>query len=280
MKSNLQLKEQQDHEIARTLRRERIRADKMDLFGEHPPDELLKPYDIAKSGKSRVEKLQRKYTARPRNIRRAWNRVQLYLPELMNAKDPQDVFEMSTAHGGILEVLRHFGHRVLGNDFANMVRPVETNERSMFRDLNDTSFKRSIDDFGIPVASASGEAPDWPYRPIIEATGLPMAIFDGGHVPYPLDDKSFDVTICCQAIEHYCHPRDWMEVVDEFSRISRKTILVMLNRLVPSLAADEEYRAAFNSFRLQMRGYDRNGFACTACFMHWGGANVFKLTAV
>jgi len=29
-----------------------------------------------------------------------------------------------------------------------------------------------------------------------------------------------------------------------------------------------------------MRSYDRNGFTCIACFMHWGGANVFKLTAV
>ena len=279
MKTNLRAKAPKIHQVVRAVRQERIRADKMDLFGEQPPVDLLTPYVVAEADKPRVAKLHRKYTNRARNIRRAWNRVQLYLPELLTSDTPQDVFEMSTAHGAMLEVLRYFGHSVLGNDFANMVRPTDTEERAQFRGLNDESFSRGVDDYGIPISVSRSDTPDWPYRSIIEAANLPMAVFDGGHVPYPLQDKSFDVTICMQAIEHYCHPRDWMAIIDEFCRVSNKTVLVMLNRLIGSLEADKEYAGDFNAFRRQMRGYHRNGFACTACFMHWGGANVFKLTA-
>lgn len=267
----------EDPQVRKLIKAERIKADTLDLFGEEPPAELMTDYPLDAEGQERNAAIQKKYAKRPLNIRRSWNRCQLYLPELLSTDTPHDVLEMSTAHGGMLEVIRHFGHNVVGNDYANMVSRRKGQDMSQFRSLNDADFKRFEDDIGIPIGE--GEEPDWPYRHIVEALELPVRIFDAGHVPYPFEDKSFDVVMCFQAIEHYCHPRDWMGIVDEFCRLSRKTVFILLNRLIPEFRAQDDYRAAFDTFRRDMRGYRRNGFACTGCFVHWDQAYGFKLTA-
>lgn len=266
-----------DPEIRKLVRQERNKADNLDLFGEKPPAALMTPYPLSPEGKERSAKLQQKYVDRARNIERCWNRIQLYLPELLTTKDPHRVLEMSTAHGAMLEILRHYGHDVVGNDFANMVSRRAGQEMSQFRALNDETFTRTEDDIGLPIEGATEI--DWPYRHIVESIGLPMKIFDAGHVPYPFEDKQFDVIICSQAIEHYCHPTDWMPIVDEFCRLSRKTVFVLLNRLIPEFRAKEDYNAAFTAFRHGMRAYDRNGFHCVASFVHWDQALGFKLMA-
>lgn len=260
-----------DIKTRRMIKQERIKADTLDLFGEEPPAELLKPYVIAPEDQARVDELQKKYTNRERNIRRCWNRVQLYMPELMQGPS-HDVLELSAAHGGMLEVLRHYGHNVMGSDYANMVSKRNGEEMRQFRKLNDKTFVRQEDDFGLPIDNA-----DWPYRPICEAIDLPMTIFDAGKTPYPFDDKSYDYTMCFHAIEHYCHPDDWMDLVDEFCRITRKTVFIMLNRLVPEFRAKEDYNEAFTTFRRNMRDYNKNGFRCQATFVHWDSALGFKL---
>ena len=107
-----------------------------------------------------------------------------------------------------------------------------------------------------------------------------MEIFDAGRVPYPLADKSFDVTLCFQAIEHYCHPKDWLPIVDEFCRISRKSVFIMLNRLIPQFRDIPEYLSEFNAFRLAMRSYRQNGFVCVSSHVHWDQALGFKLMAI
>lgn len=265
-----------DPKIRKLVRKERTKADNLDLFGEAPPADLMTDYPLDEEGLVRNEKIQQKYAKRPRNIERSWNRVQLYFPELIGA-EPQDILEMSTAHGGMLEVLRHFGHRVMGTDYANMVWSKDGAAMAQFRKLNDDRFAREVDDYGNPI---DPEKPDWPYRHITEAIDLPMTVFDAGVTPYPFADKSYDVTMCFQAIEHYCHPSDWMRIVDEFCRISRKTVFVMLNRLIPEFRAKPDYKAAFDEFRLGMRGYRQNGFTCTASFVHWDQALGFKLQAL
>ncbi len=266
-----------DPEIRKLVRQERNKADNLDLFGEKPPAALMTPYPLSPEGKERSAKLQQKYVDRARNIERCWNRIQLYLPELLITKDPHRVLEMSTAHGAMLEILRHYGHDVVGNDFANMVSRRAGQEMSQFRALNDETFTRTEDDIGLPIEGATEI--DWPYRLIVESIALPMKIFDAGHVPYPFEDKQFDVIICSQAIEHYCHPTDWLPIVDEFCRLSRKTVFVLLNRLIPEFRAKEDYNAAFTAFRHGMRAYDRNGFHCVASFVHWDQALGFKLMA-
>ncbi len=266
-----------DPKIRKLVRAERTKADNLDLFGEKPPAELMTPYPLDDEGTARSALLQQKYVDRARNIERCWNRVQLYLPEMISAP-PMDVLEMSTAHGGMLEILRHFGHNVVGNDYANMVSKRAGQEMSQFRSLNDESFTRHEDDIGLPIAA--DETPDWPYRHIVESVGLPMKIFDAGHAPYPFEDKAVDVTICIQAIEHYCHPRDWMAIVDEFCRISRKSVFVMLNRLIPEFREKPDYLEAFTDFRLGMRSYRKHRFVCVGSHVHWDQALGFKLMAV
>lgn len=276
--TDMRIRDLGSRELQRLARLERKRGDWMDLFGEAPPDELLSPYTLCEEGQVRSGKLQQKYVNRKRNIERCWNRVQLYFPELV-ASEPQQVFEMSTAHGGMLEVLRHLGHSVLGNDFANMIYRRKGQPLAQLRAVNDKTFSRVEDDHGIAIPEEGEDAPDWPYRYIIESVDLPMSIFDAGKVPYPLADKSQDVVMCFQAIEHYCKPEDWMTIVDEFCRISRKTVFVMLNRLIPALERKDGYKHAFDQFRREMRDYDRNGFRCVSTHIHFGSVLGFKLCA-
>ncbi len=266
-----------DPVIRKIVRQERTKADNLDLFGEPPPAALMTPYLLDTDGLARSARLQPKYVNRARNIERCWNRVQLYLPELVSGSEPQDILEMSTAHGGMLEVLRHFGHNVTGNDYANMASRRKGQEMSQFRSLNDKTFSREEDDTGLPIVGA--DRPDWPYRHIVESIEIPMRIFDAGCAPYPLDDKSFDVTLCFQAIEHYCHPTDWLLIIDEFCRISRKSVFVMLNRLIPQFREIPDYLVAFDAFRLAMRSYRKNGFVCVSSHVHWDQALGFKLMA-
>ncbi len=257
--------------VARTLRA----ADSADLFGENAPEALLEPYKIDWDNTKVAHKLQRKYLDRGKNIRRCWNRIQLYLPELL-VGDPVRVLEMSTAHGAMLEILRHYGHEVLGNDYVNMVSgELDPKSNARFRTLNDEEFVPNVDDHGIE----NTEDAQWPYQEIIEAVDIPVKLFDAGQTPYPFEDKAFDVVICMQAIEHYCHPTGWLDVVAEFCRISTKSVVIMLNPMLPNMEAEPGYKDAYDGFRLAMRGYDAHGFRCTSCHVHWGKALIFKLTA-
>ncbi len=252
----------------------------MDLFADPLPEALSGHYPVKNVDARLSRQIQRKYKRRPTNLLRCWNRVQLFLPELMHHYGPRRrVLEMSTAHGGMLEVLRYFGHDVLGNDYLNLTANRENN-RAFFREVNDANFKRSFDDYGLPVPENGDAVVDWPYRAIIESIGIPMKLFDGGLVPYPFEDKEFDVLICMQAIDHYCHPKDWLSIIDEFCRVTRKSIVLVLNPLIRQFnGMPDDYPDAYNEARLALRSYRRNGFACSSCHMMWGEPVGFKLTA-
>lgn len=274
-----------DRDELRKLKREvrnlRVGCDTMDLFGDPVPQDLLSDYPAEDLDSQLSRNIQKKYKIRRNNTRRCWNRIQLYLPELMSHDGPKrKVLEMSTAHGGMLEVLRHFGHEVLGNDYVNMVSTTKDNQRAVFRNVNDTAFTREADDYGLPIPAAGEDLVDWPYRRIIESIGIPMALFDGGHTPYPFDDDTFDVVMCMQSIEHYCHPKDWGAIVDEFCRIARESVVVLLNPMMTMGGMPDDYEAAFMAARLDLRRYHRNGFQCTSTHMAWGLPVGFKLTAV
>ncbi|MEO1138325.1 MAG: hypothetical protein AAFW87_02610 [Pseudomonadota bacterium] len=267
--------------LQKEVRKLRLGGDLMDLFGDPVPSDLLTEYPIEDLDSQLGRTIQKKYKSRPGNTKRCWNRVQLLLPELMHHDGPkQRVLEMSTAHGGMLEVLRHFGHEVVGNDYVNLVSTGQNNSRALYRDVNDPNFERDYDDYGLPVPKAGEKLYDWPYRKIIESIDLPMSLFDAGQVPYPHEAKEFDVLICMQAIEHYCHPKDWMTIVDEFCRITRKTVILLLNPMLKNMGgAPRDYAASYRQAKMDLRSYRRNGFACSSCHMLWGEPAGFKLTA-
>jgi len=265
--------------VQRALKRETIRGDWDDLFQEALPAELQTPYPLDEEGLRRNAQIQQKYADRARNNRRAFNRMQRYMPELLRPNAPsQVVFELSTAHGAMLEVARHFGHEIIGNDFANMVNANKGEKSSVIRKIDDPEFKRRMDDFGIEIQEDPNEQ-DWAYRHITEAMEIPMNIFDAGAPPYPFADKSVDVTLCSQAIEHYCHPDDWMNLVTEMCRISRRSVFILLNPLHQSYLKHDGYEAAFHKARRDLRNYCDNGFENVASHMHWGKAQGFKLIA-
>lgn len=266
--------------LQKELRHLRVGGDIMDLFGDPVPKELLTEYKSDDLDGQLARNIQKKYKSRPANIKRCWNRVQLFLPELMHQDGPkQRVLEMSTAHGGMLEVLRHFGHEVVGNDYVNLVSEDKAG-RALYRDLNDPDFNRETDDYGLPVPKAGEQLYDWPYRKIIESINIPMNLFDAGKTPYPIRSKDFDVLICMQAIEHYCHPKDWMNVVDEFCRVTKKSVVILLNPMLKNMGgAPRDYAEAYRKAKLDLRTYRRNGFVCSSTYMMWGEPAGFKLTA-
>lgn len=207
--------------------------------------------------------------------------MELLLPELMFDNAPKKkVLEMSTAHGAVLEVLRHFGHDVTGNDYANMLTAKDDAVSSILRPLNYEDANRKTDDYGNAVDLNSSEDVTWPYKNIIEAIDIPMRIFDAGKVPYPAEDGEFDVTICLQALEHYCHPDDWMAIVKEFCRITKESIVIFLNPPDRAAQMDKgDYLASFDKARLALRKYDANGFRCVHTSIWFGHALGFKLMA-
>ena len=265
--------------LQKQVRKQRLVADTAQLFGDEPPEKLLSPYLVADPSAGNLHQIQAKYTKRAGNIRRCWNRVQLYLPELMHHGEPQKIFEMSTAHAGMLEVLRYFGHEVEGNDYANMVQAKDLSEASTFRGVNDTGFRRDVDDYGI-AANENGVFTSWPYKEITESINIPVKLFDAGHLPYPLEDKSQDYMLCFQAIDHYCHPDHWMEIVYEFCRVTRKSIVLLLNPIFPRYEKHETYKASFERFLQDMRQFNEKSFVTTSCHIHWCQPLGFKLTAV
>jgi len=234
-------------------------------YKSYPPEKYSKPYEIedaALAGK--LDGVQRKYLARFKNIRRSWARLVCMFPEGMVKDRPLDVLEMSTAHGATLEILRDLGHHVVGTDFSNDALALGDAKGTPDRALNAA--------LTVDVSTA-----DWPYRPIIESLGLDVRLFDAGHVPDPLETDAFDVVMCFDALEHYCHPEDWMKIINEFCRIARKTVIVEINPIQRHRYADKAYTDAVNEFVRDMLTYDNSGFVCVFSQASFNQPRFFKL---
>lgn len=245
-------------------------------FGALPPEEFTAPYDIPAETLERLGRtVQRKYIVRFKNIRRSWAILLQHMPELIaEGCAPRDVLEMSTAHGATLEILQHFGHRVLGNDFPNFLGRNPTLD-TRFRNVNDFDLAHERDDHGL--LDGDGQVSRWPYQPIIESIGLKVDLFDAGRLPYPYPDGRFDTVLCFDAIEHYCHPKDWLLVVAEFCRLARRSVLLITNPVQPHMLNDAVYMDSFYRFQSAMRSYDRDGFQCISAGINRNQLTVYKL---
>jgi hypothetical protein len=173
------------------------------------PKDFPTQYEFGGYSEFQVIRIARKYLWRKENIRRAWARVHHHFPETLSGSKPLDVLEFSTAHGSMLEVWRHFGHRVRGTDFAGW--PDNYNPKAKRPAFIDPAFENTHDNPRAPQNLG------WIYQPIIESLGLEVDLFDAGRVPYAYADKSFDVVCCYQAIEAYASrstgSRLWMSFV-------------------------------------------------------------------
>ncbi len=243
--------------------------DVLAAYDSLPPKEFAQAYDLPDEAfDGSLATVQKKYLLRFKNIRRAWSRLLCYLPEAMSGEDRYSVLEMSTAHGAVLEVLRHFGHEVTGSDYSNDYLRGKRDARTPFRDLGDD------------LADGSVDRGDWPYRPIIDSLGLNVVTFDAGIIPYPFKQNAFDIVLCFDALEHYCHPKHWIRVVDEFVRLSRRTVVVEINPIRRELVEDEGYVGPVRNFYDQMRGYRKDGFRCVGTGTSFNQPRFFKLMNV
>lgn len=249
----------QDPQAHKLIRFDKAQGGAAGLFDVPLPADMLLDYDLSPDGVERMKLLRKANTDRASNVLQAWHRAQLYVPELLTC-EPQDVLEMSTVHGALLEVLRHHGHRVMGTDYAPVVWSSDPSV------LEDGTF------------AADTPRPDWPYRHVVDSVDLPMTLLDASAAPLPFKDKSFDTVICYQSMANYTYPEDWMGLVEEFCRVGRKSVFVMLDRPAPRLQADMKYRSAFDRFRSEMANFDQDGFACSETFAEQDQVLGFKLT--
>lgn len=233
--------------------------------------EIPTQYEFGGYPERQIIRIARKYLWRKENIRRAWARVHHHFPETLTAQSPLDILEFSTAHGAMLEVWRHFGHRVRGTDFAGW--PDNYNKMAKRPKFLTPAFEKNHDN---PRAEQNL---GWIYQPIIESLGLEVDLFDAGALPYAYGDKSFDIVCCYQAIEAYAKPAQWASVVDEFCRIARQSIVIGFNPPARILREDKAHMAEAREATEALRSFDRHGFKCV--FMEFGETNAgFHPTAV
>jgi hypothetical protein len=228
-------------------------------------------YEFGGYPEQQVIRIARKYLLRKENIRRAWARIHHHFPETLTPGKPLDILEFSTAHGAMLEVWRHFGHHVRGTDFGGW--PDNYNKRAERPKFLTPAFE--VTHTNPRAAQNLG----WIYQPIIEGLGLAVDVFDAGTLPYAYADKSFDVICCYQAIEAYATPEHWGDVVDEFCRIARQSIVIGFNPPPLKLRDDAAHMASARAATEALRSFDRHGFKCV--FMEFGETNAgFHPTAV
>jgi hypothetical protein len=235
------------------------------------PDNFPAHYQLGGYSERQIIRIARKYLVRKENIKRAWARIHHHFPETLSGAEPLDILEFSTAHGAMLEVWRHFGHRVRGTDFGGW--PEDYNKKASRPNF-----------LGKLTASAHDNARaaqnlGWIYQPIIESLGLEVDLFDAGRLPFAYADKSFDALCCYQAIEAYSAPEHWGTIADEFCRIARQSIVIGFNPPSLKLRDDAAHMAIVREATDALRAYNRNGFKCV--FMEFGETRAgFHPTAV
>jgi len=64
------------------------------------------------------------------------------------------------------------------------------------------------------------------YAPLLKSQKIPFVLVDGNILPYPFEDRSFDIVTLMNAIWFF--PEDlWVPIVIELFRISRKTVFII-----------------------------------------------------
>ena len=221
------------------------------------PEAFNDRYRLGGYSTQQIDRIMWKYLVRRNNCERAWVRILQHMPETLNS-EPLDILELSTAHGAMLEIWRHYGHRVAGTDFAwakgdAKVQRKGTKKPWQFQEMELLRAQTS-------ECERVEEIDGWPYQPIIESLGLDVTLHDGGLLPYPFGDNSFDYVCAYQAIEAYADPARWPEIVDEMVRIARRCVVLGFNPPEVAMRADEEMWGRCRAAWDDMMTYNRNGF--------------------
>ena len=211
-----------------------------------------------------MRRIMFKYLERNTNLALAWARVCHHMPEIVASGTPLSCLEFGTAHGALLEVWRALGHDVVGTDFPWRAgnEPVLTPSRPWHRAALKACRDRGHG--GLMARPVEG----WAYQPIIESLGLDVRMIDGRNRPDPFDDKSFDVVCAYQAIDAFAPPEEWADVVSEFCRIARRTVVVGFNPLPIREAEAPDRKAAARDAWLRLERFSAHGL--TTVFTEFG----------
>lgn len=72
---------------------------------------------------------------------------------------------------------------------------------------------------------------DIQYEAFLKSQRIPYMIYDCAKLPYPFEDKSFDLVMNLGAITFYpLIDNTWEDVINEFARISKRTIFMVINK--------------------------------------------------
>lgn len=223
------------------------------------PEAFCSPYKLGEYDADRIQNVMWKYLNRQYNCERAWVRINHHFPETLTAEEPLDILEFSTAHGAMLEIWRHFGHRVVGTDYA---WTTSKDARVKHKGVRKPWHEKLLQDVRAEKHGhrVKRKVKGWPYQPIIESLDLDVRLFDGGERPYPFADNSFDVVCCFQAIEAYSDPEHWIDTIREFCRISRKSVVVGFNPLPVDSVENREIIMRARKAWVELQRFNENGF--------------------
>lgn len=222
------------------------------------PEKFLSHYELGAYDEDRIAKISWKYLIRHNNMRRAWVRAWHHLPETFLANESFDILEFSTAHGAMLEMWRESGHNVVGTDY----NWVTAGAKAMHKGIKKPWHRKLLNDVRTNTSAnkVNDKIPGWPYQPIIESLGLDVRMVDGASYPYPFEDDSFDIVCCYQAIDAYTSPDKWLDVVHEFCRIARKTVLIGFNPISAKGSREVKSTLAAHTAWLEMQKFNASGF--------------------
>lgn len=150
-------------------------------------------------------KKEHKFLNRKQTVTINWNRLHNYIPEFLDKKF--SFVDISCGSGATLEILRYYKIQAIGVDYSNLSKKVKAPCKGCYTDENYYS----------------------EYEPLLKSQNLKYIIYDCKKIPYPFKDNHFDVLINFGAITFYGNPEIWPKILNEFSRISSRCILLGVN---------------------------------------------------
>ena len=137
-----------------------------------------------------------KYADRDKILRSSWNNLQNLIPGRLWPVKSGTMLDISCANGACLEIMRHFGYKVMGVDFY------------------------------IPAQAD--------YEAFLVSQDIPHVIHACRVLPLPFEDDYADIVLSIGAMTNYIPDGDdvvetWLAVLDEFARIASETIAISFN---------------------------------------------------
>jgi hypothetical protein len=181
------------------------------------PSELFGPWKNFDGSKLRYPQ-NFKYRNRDYILKIIWRNCCELVPDYLRKQDSK-VIDISAANGASLEIFRYFGYDVMAVDY--------------YREKNG-------------------------YELFLESQEIPYINHDCSTFPYPIPNKSYDLLLNFGAITQYSNDVTiWPNVLNEFARIAKQTIALIVN-YGWKLKAGREYIQKWNHPQFKLTKSNNN----------------------